>query len=223
MVSNLKKIVKKEIKWVKHKVKSSWTWRCFFVIGTIIAIILGVQLAIIGSHTGLNAFTLGNVYDVGSTCSMAHYTDFDTWWDANQQKYRELGITKEQFLDFPFSDGFELGQPIIIPAKNLQVGDIIMFKQYELDVWRAIVHRIIEIVEKPQGTMYRTMGDANLEVDFHNTETRIGSTLLPKNWIIGKVNFIPRADFILQYFNPRYRCSIVLGEECRRLCNKALV
>jgi len=95
---------------------------------------------------------------------------FDNYWQACGSWYEQQGITKEQFLDFPFSDGFRKGDVIVLwraGRKNLDIGDILIFQGHRP---QPIIHRIVEIREEEGAVFYQTKGD-------HNSNTNGGGPL----------------------------------------------
>ncbi|MEA1993296.1 MAG: signal peptidase I [Euryarchaeota archaeon] len=122
--------------------------------------------------------------------SMHHSNDFDSWWFYQNNEYENYNISKEDFSNFPSNDGFSRGDIVVIKGeKDIQVGDIIVFKRPNLSV--PVVHRVIEITEKDK-KYYLTKGDNN---DFPDIGywSRMG---VPEDEIIGKVTVvIPKVGY----------------------------
>jgi signal peptidase I len=148
--------------------------------------------------------------------------DFDTYWESCGDWYANLGITKEQFAGYPFKNGFNKGDIIILIGKKpeqIQVGDVIVFqakKPY------PIIHRT---VNKKVGA-FETKGDNNGDqireyiipdpkqsgyaIDAQlppNTQPPLGSvevldeTNVPTNRLLGKAVFrIPYLGYIKIWF-----------------------
>lgn len=99
------------------------------------------------------------------SCSMHHeetlFSDFDSWWEDNGQKYSDYGITKEEFRDFSFKKGFTKGDILFITGANpdkLEKGDIIVF---DAERGTPVIHRIIDIDEEDGEKYFSTLGDNN--------------------------------------------------------------
>lgn len=86
---------------------------------------------------------------------------FDHYWKTCGSWYEERGITKEQFKQFPFQQGFYKGDVIILwraNNNNLQLGDILIFQGNRP---QPIIHRIIKVWKEDELTYYQTKGDHN--------------------------------------------------------------
>lgn len=100
---------------------------------------------------------------------------FDNYWDVCGSWYEERGISKEQFRDFPLSDGFNKGDVIIVwraERTNLEIGDVLIFNGNRQ---QPIIHRIVAITEENGNIFYQTKGDHNSNsIESPLEETRIG-------------------------------------------------
>ncbi len=99
------------------------------------------------------------------SCSMYHegnlFSNTNLWFERHEDKYSNLGLIKEQFLDFPFKKGFNKGDILFIVGTNpekLEVGDVIIFNGNQAN---PIIHRIIEINEEDGEKVFATIGDNN--------------------------------------------------------------
>jgi hypothetical protein len=88
----------------------------------------------------------------------ANYVEnFDSWWNLCGYYYLGINITKDQFLAFPFHDGFKKGDmPIVEKSNSYNVGDVVVYTVPCQSV--PIIHRIVQI--KPDGS-FVTKGDHN--------------------------------------------------------------
>jgi signal peptidase I len=141
--------------WKKYRSK----WKKFnddnpfisFVLDVIIAFVLVKFLILPGA---------GLVFDtdipvvVVMSGSMEHDQGFEEWWDLYGAIYEGKGITREQFADFDFDNGFNKGDLMFVRGvDSYEVGDVIVFaanRNYPL------IHRIVEV-----GEGYSTLGDHN--------------------------------------------------------------
>lgn len=97
------------------------------------------------------------------SCSMYHkgnlFSNYNSWWERHENKYLDFQLTKEQFKNFNFKNGFSKGDILfIIKAKpeKLETGDVIIFNGGRET---PIIHRIIDIKEEKY--IFSTMGDNN--------------------------------------------------------------
>tara|TARA_Y100000310_G_scaffold325814_1_gene389886 strand:+ start:316 stop:975 length:660 start_codon:yes stop_codon:yes gene_type:complete len=89
------------------------------------------------------------------------YESFDNYWRICGSWYENIGISKEQFEAFPFKDGFNTGDMLILwraDRNNLEVGDILVFQAHKA---QPIIHRVIRIWEEDGERFYQTKGDHN--------------------------------------------------------------
>lgn len=119
---------------------------------------------------------LGTPYPIVAVVSgsMEHNAPFDTWWAAEAlcherrctqgEWYEEHTISKEQFKDFSFSNGFNTGDIIVLygtKPKNINIGNVIVFQStYKVE---PIIHRVIQKtdVKDIQDIRFYTKGDNN--------------------------------------------------------------
>lgn len=178
-----KKILKK-IWWFIWEDESIWSW--------IVNIILAFVLIKFIIYPGLG-FLLGTTHPVVAVVSgsMEHDGDFDGWWNdqckingvlfSQEELYADQGITRNMFLDFPFKNGFNTGDLMVLKSrKNLKLGDIIVFQPK--DQVEPIIHRIV-VVEEKEGTSYfTTKGD-------HNCGSSSSEYEISEQEVIGEATF----------------------------------
>ncbi len=80
---------------------------------------------------------------------------------VQEEWYLEMNITPDKFNDFPFSNGFNKGDIMLVRGKSkdeILVGDVIVF-----DSGRniPIIHRVVNIFEDDGGLFFETKGDNN--------------------------------------------------------------
>ncbi len=106
--------------------------------------------------------------------SMEHEGSFESWWSQQSVLYDQLKISKSQFENFSFTNGFNKGDIMIIYSKkNLKVGDVIVFVGSTTE---PIIHRIVLLNE--DGTI-TTKGD-------NNSGIRSDEAKITKDKVIGK-------------------------------------
>ena len=86
---------------------------------------------------------------------------FNNYWQVCGSWYQEQNISKEEFKEFPFPDGFNKGDVIILwraHKDNLHVGDVLIFQANKA---QPIIHRVVRIWEEDGQYFYQTKGDHN--------------------------------------------------------------
>lgn len=90
---------------------------------------------------------------VVESCSMYHEAGFDYWWDQNSAWYESNKITKEQFEKYPFKNGINKGDIVIVTGRgDYDVGDVIIF---DSSYAYPLIHRLVD------GSPLGTKGDHN--------------------------------------------------------------
>ncbi|MBS3065858.1 hypothetical protein J4229_02310 [Candidatus Pacearchaeota archaeon] len=126
---------------------------------------------------------------VVESCSMYHETNFDDWWFKNSAWYEQRGISKSDFEGYPFKDGLNKGDILLLISKDkYKRGDIIV---YPSSTAHPIIHRIV--TENP----ITTKGD-------HNPQQYSFDVNVPQNNIIGKTALkVPLFGWVkLIFFEP---------------------
>lgn len=99
----------------------------------------------------------GNIYDSGK-----HF-EFDDYWRGCGSWYEEEGISKEEFSGFPYKNGFNKGDIMVLkkidPGK-ISPGEVIVFFNSRKD---PIIHRVAEKKENDGKIYLHTKGDNNEE------------------------------------------------------------
>ena len=95
--------------------------------------------------------------------SMEHdKMDFDTWWEHSGRWYDERSITKEDFSRFSFSNGFNMGDIMIlrgIKPKDIKIGDVLVYESSRHQ--NPIIHRVVGIVDEKGEITFVTKVDHN--------------------------------------------------------------
>lgn len=121
--------------------------------------------------------------------SMEHDGSFDDWWGSQaicddaqctqEEFYGLLGITREEFQEFRFKNGFNRGDIMLLygtKPDNIKVGDTIVFNAARPD---PVIHRVIIASEEETGYVFTTKGD-------HNIGTFYFESYIPEESYIGK-------------------------------------
>ena len=135
----------------------------YFLIGVVLATKLPVVAVSSGSMDhGINSYG----YPCGIVVS--NYTEsFENWWKLCGPTYKQFGISKEQFENFPFKEGLKVGDMLILKKGDYHIGDVIV---YEVGEQYPIIHRIVKI--NPDGT-YQTKGDHNAGQNPYEKSVRV--------------------------------------------------
>ena len=106
--------------------------------------------------------------------SMEHnQRNFDEWWSANGKWYEKNNITKEQFENFRFKNGFNKGDIMILfGSKNIKVGDVIVYTSVNP---YPIIHRVVKLNEDSSFIM---KGDHNSDKDPTTVSSSVGKAVI---------------------------------------------
>jgi|GEM_PF-140447 len=132
---------------------SVWSW----IVNIILAYIL-IKFIIypgLGLLLGTNFPIVAVVSD-----SMEHHAGFDEWWAKNEDYYLALNITKQDFENYPFKNGFNRGDIMFLIGRDpadIDVGDVIVFRSKKP---YPIIHRVIKKDNKAMW-VFQTKGDNN--------------------------------------------------------------
>ncbi|GIU69613.1 MAG: hypothetical protein KatS3mg002_0849 [Candidatus Woesearchaeota archaeon] len=151
--------------------------------------------------------------------SMEHQGNFDEWWNSpaicsdnilnmnrctQAEWYANKGITKEEFNKFPFKNGFNKGDIMILKGVDfdkIQIGEVIVFNS---GINYPIIHRVVE-----KNDVIQTKGDHN-QGQIINLKT--DERYITKDEIIGKAWIrIPYIGYIKIWFVDLLRCMTFNG------------
>ena len=144
-----------------------------FVVYPLLALILGSSLPLVAVISG----------------SMEHEgLAFDQWWEENGAWYEEQEITKEMFLEYRFTNGFNTGDVIVlVGADEVSVGDVMVYSSVQP---YPIIHRVTYINEEEHS--YILKGDNNDGPD---------QTPVLEEQVIGKALYrIPKIGWVKIWF-----------------------
>lgn len=99
------------------------------------------------------------------SCSMYHdgnlLSNVDDWYYNHENKYVNLGISKDEFFGYSFKKGFNKGDILFIIGvhpEKLDIGDIVIFNAGQKN---PVIHRIIRIEQDGERYTFSTIGDNN--------------------------------------------------------------
>lgn len=133
---------------------SVWSW--------IVNIALAFLLIKFVVFPGLG-FVLGTSHPIVAVVSnsMEHDGAFDAWWAEQQQWYLLRNITRDQFEAFPFRNGFNKGDIMVLSGKDagaIEEGDILVFGSGRAN---PIIHRVVRAWQSNGQHLFQTKGDHN--------------------------------------------------------------
>ena len=136
---------------------SVWSW----IVNIILAFIL-VKFII---YPGIG-LAMGTSYPIVAVVSgsMEHNEDFDAWWENSGKWYEEKGFVKERFTEFPFKNGFNKGDIMLLKGvkpKDINIGDVVVYQTENYK--NPIIHRVVAIGNQSEN--FITKGDNNFVED----------------------------------------------------------
>ena len=173
---------------LKKTFKKSWNfiWHSDSLASWIVSFIIAFVLVKYVVYFGLGLL-LGTGYPIVAVVSgsMEHGgMDFDNWWEENKEWYENRDISQEQFNKFPFANGFNKGDIMILvgeEAKDINSGDILVF---EANSKHPVIHRVVEKWSDEGNYYFQTKGDNN-----PMSYSQLQETEIPEEKIIGKAVF----------------------------------
>jgi hypothetical protein len=151
--------------WFIWEDDSVWSW----LVNVVLAFVI-IKFIV---YPGLG-FLLNTGYPIVAVVSgsMEHDGNFDQWWSSaaicstnerctQEQFYAEYNISKEEFRNFRFRNGFNKGDIMVlygVKTKDLKIGDVLVFNSFKPD---PIIHRVVRIYEMNGMPYFQTKGDHN--------------------------------------------------------------
>ena len=136
---------------------------------------------------------LGTGYPVVAvvSSSMHHDGNFEQWYNEKGEWYNQYNYSMEEMKKWPFSNGFNRGDIMVLKkAKNIKIGDIIVFKGNSNN---PIIHRVVFIGDD----YYQTKGDNNAD-----SFRQLGETNIKQEQIIGKaIGRVPLLGYVKIVFS----------------------
>ncbi len=187
----IKKILKKIWDFLWHS-NSVWSW-----IVDLILVFLIVKF-IIFPFFGLILCT-PLPFVIIESHSMEHEGNFDSWYSLHNLWYLENNISKEQIEEWPWNNGMDKGDIIVVRGlknKNYDLGDVIIFQVSNQNT--PIIHRIIDIREEDK-RIFSTKGD-------HNDAQWEYELSMEEEQILGKAIIkIPKLGWVKLFFVELFR------------------
>ena len=161
---------------------SIWSWvvnliLAFLIIRYLIYPFLGIVLGTSYPIVAVVSESMEHKLSNGVICGKSFQDfekSFDSYWLACGSWYEKKGISKEEFKQYPFKNGFNKGDIIVLwraDKENLEVGDVLIFQANKP---QPIIHRIVRIYEEGGQLFYQTKGDHNEDSSTSINELNIG-------------------------------------------------
>jgi len=102
--------------------------------------------------------------------------DLEKYWAICGSWYSSVNVTLDQFREFPYKNGFNTGDIMILwgkRPKDIDVGDVIVYQGSRAD---PIIHRAVQKWEKDDEYFFKAKGDHNR--DSNHDEFEISSDRL---------------------------------------------
>jgi len=162
------KVVKNSIKKIKKTLKNFWflLWKDESFKGWLFSIIFIFLFIRFIFFPGLSLITGTSLpLAIVESCSMYHegnfFSDFDEWWDRQENKYSQFEIIKNDFNSF--KNGLNKGDILFITgvsSDQIEIGDVIIFEGGDR---HPVIHRVVEIREQNGEYFFSTLGDNNAD------------------------------------------------------------
>lgn len=184
-----KDLLKKTWHFLWHS-DSPWSWLAnliiaFLVIKFLIYPLLGFLLGTSYPIVAVVSQSMEHGLYGSQLCGQTFYDfkdSFPNYWEVCGDWYENNNFTAAQFRQFPFKNGFNKGDIILVwgsRPENLEVGDILIF-------WgekpQPLIHRLIKKWPENGQYYFQTKGDHNRE----SITGPLGETQIPEERILGK-------------------------------------
>tara|TARA_Y100000310_G_C20593286_1_gene769209 strand:- start:346 stop:783 length:438 start_codon:yes stop_codon:yes gene_type:complete len=116
---------------------------------------------------------------------MYHQTNnIESWWNSNGPWYEDKNISEENFSEFPFKNGLNKGDIILLTNYNSpEIGNIMIFQPNPGSTAKnPIIHRVVI-----SGDNYETKGDNNaFQFNGENNNQNLSEINISPSQILGK-------------------------------------
>jgi signal peptidase I len=141
----------------------------------LVNLVLAFVLVKFAIYPGIG-FLLGTQFPIVAVVSgsMEHNgLDFNSWWAENGEWYETNGISKEQFYEFRYINGFNKGDIMFLKGespKSIKIGDVLVYETSSHS--NPIIHRVVDL----QDEGFITKGDNNRKEDNPVDQSQIERT-----------------------------------------------
>jgi len=117
---------------------------------------------------------------------ISYKNSFDSYWKICGKWYEERNISKNKFSTWPFKNGFNKGDLMILIGKkpeNIDEGEVIVYRAKRPDIKRdPIIHRVIGKWTNDSIYYFKTKGDNNPSII---NDTIIGEAEISEDRVFG--------------------------------------
>ena len=197
----------KKIWWFIWEDDSIWSWIVNIVLAFVIikfliypglGLVLGTTHPVVAVVSGSMEHKLNQDGEICGVYPETFENNFDNFWEVCGEFYRERNVNKLQFLKYPFKNGFNTGDIMVLLGKNpekIDVGDVLVFQAEKPD---PIIHRVIAKWEENGIYYFTTKGDHNENVI---SDPSVYESKINEDRLIGKAVFkIPYLGYIKMWF-----------------------
>lgn len=149
------------------------------VVFPLLSFSLGTELPVVAvvstsMEHNINVNDRGQYFMCGGRFESRESVDFDFWWTECGTWYESnKGIGKDEFEGFPFSNGFNEGDVMIVKGvsiEDIELGQVLVFEASRRSI--PIIHRVVDINDDDE-IMLQAKGDNNGDVFSALGEDRI--------------------------------------------------
>lgn len=113
-------------------------------------------------------FALGTGFPIVAVVSgsMEHDGSFDSWWSSYSSWYEPNNISRSEFSNFDFVNGFDKGDIMLLygtKPENIKVGDVVVYASSRN--FPPIIHRVVLKEKVNNKYSFQTKGDHNRQPD----------------------------------------------------------
>ena len=147
-----------------------------------LGLLLGTDVPVVAVVSG----SMEHELDEGKVCgrqigtTQSQSLSFDNWWQYCGGYYQDnFDISKEEFSNFDFINGLDIGDVIILTGKepeDIDVGEVLVFIPGNKNWYEEngpVIHRVVEKNQVDGEYVFTTKGDNNAKVSPGNFERNI--------------------------------------------------
>lgn len=139
-----------------------------FLIFPVISLGLNTSYPIVAIVSGSMEHDVTGHQICGKTLNEDKSLDFNKYWHYCGDYYeKEFNISKQEFSEFPYSEGLNIGDVMILYGKEpteIKKGDVIVFKPQNEMFYQSkgpVIHRVVKKWKEDGEYYFRTKGDHN--------------------------------------------------------------
>ena len=185
----------------KPLLKKTWNflWYSDSPASWIVSLVIAFVLVKFLIYPGLGLVLGGTSHPVVAVVSgsMEHEgIGSEIWWEENKGWDEKRGITKGDYSEWIFKNGFNKGDIIVLygsKSKDINRGDVIVFQS---NSHYPIIHRVVDKWKDEEEWFLKTKGDNN-----GDSYDSLGETEISEERVIGKSIFkVPYLGWIKIFF-----------------------